>query len=421
MRTAKSLAAVAAAALSLAACGGVHVDQAKSGLSRDLAPQVPSADATELAAGNTAFAADLFKVVKDAKNSMVSPHSVSLALAMTWAGAKGETESAMAGALRFTLPQARLHAAFDQLDLALASRGQGAQGKDGKPFRLTINNAAWGQVGYSFEPAYLDTLAVSYGAGVNLLDFAAAPEPSRKTINDWVAEKTEDRIKDLLSEGSISEMTRLVLTNTVYFNASWLTKFEHERTAGSAFRLADGSAPSVPTMHGELEGGYADAADFTAAELPYDGGEVSMVVVLPKDGTTLEAFEAGLDGAKLQAIAAALKPESLQVSLPKFKFENKVSLRETLTALGMGVAFGDGADFTGIHQPDDLYISDVIHQTFVAVDEDGTEAAAATAVVLDGKAAPMGTEFKADRPFLFFIRDVQTGAVLFLGHVTDPR
>ncbi|HEY3451093.1 MAG TPA: serpin family protein [Myxococcales bacterium] len=412
---------LSAAVLALAGCGGgaVQVEQAKSDLTRNLSPSVPAADAAELSAGNAAFAADLFKAVRGSGNTMISPHSISLALAMTYAGAKGATESAMAGTLRFTLPQDRLHPAFDQLDLALSGRGQGATGKDGKPFRLAIANAAWGQKDYSFEAAYLDTLAVSYGAGLNLLDFRAEPEPSRQTINRWVEQKTENRIKDLLSEGVITSDTRLVLTNAVYFNASWETKFKKEQTRAAAFQLGAGGSVQVPTLSGELTGSHADTAEFTAAQLPYQGGEIAMVVVLPKAGS-LEAFEASLDGAKLQAIAAALSPAALRVELPKFKFGGKASLKDALTTLGMGVAFSDGADFSGIHQPSELTISDVIHQTFVAVDEDGTEAAAATAVVLDERAA-MGTEFKADRPFLFLIRDLQTGAILFLGHVTDPR
>ena len=405
----------------LAACGPgpVQVDQAKSDLSRQLQPQVPAADAAELAAGNTAFAADLFRVVRGSGNTMVSPHSISLALAMTWAGARGETETAMAGALRFTLPQDRLHPAFDQLDLALSSRGQGATGKDGKPFRLNIVNAAWGQKDYSFEKAYLDTLAVNYGAAMNLLDFRAEPEPSRQTINLWVEQETENRIKDLIPRDGVSGGTRLVLTNAVYFNASWQTKFKKERTRDAAFQLASAGPVQVPTMVGEVDGWHADTAEYTAAQLPYQGGEIAMVVVLPK-AATLEAFEATLDGAKLQSIAAALSPEAMQVQLPKFSFEGKSRLKDALTTLGMGVAFGDTADFSGIHQPSELSIAEVIHQTFVAVDEEGTEAAAATAVILDERTS-VATELKVDRPFLFFIRDLQTGAILFLGHVTDPR
>jgi serpin B len=397
------------------------VDQAASNLSRDLHPQVAQGDATALVAGNTAFAAELFKAVRAPGNVMVSPYSVSLALAMTWAGAAGDTASAMAQALRFELPPERLHPAFDELDLALASRGQGAQGKDGQPFRLTIANAAWGQKGFAFVPSYLDTLAVNYGAGVLLVDFEKATERARATINDWVAARTEDRIKELLGPGSVSALTRLVLTNAVYFNARWMRTFARAATGDAPFTLADGSQVNVPTMHdGEIAGGYAEAADWIAAELPYDGGETSMVLVLPRSGS-LDAFEATLDGARLVDIASKLQPSYLQISMPRFQFEYQAGLTEALTALGMGVAFTDLADFTGISAGGGLSISDVLHKTFVAVDEDGTEAAAATAVVVGTTAAPVAIEVKVDRPFLFFIRDVPTGTVLFLGHVTDPR
>jgi serpin B len=396
--------------------------QASSNLSRDLAPQVAPADAGALVAANTAFAAALFQAVRTPGNVMISPYGVSLALAMTWAGAAGDTASAMAQALRFELPPDRLHPAFDALDLALAARGQGAQGKDGQPFRLAIANAAWGQEGFDFVPAYLDTLAVDYGAGISLVDFAGAPESARAIINDWVAARTEDRVKDLLGPGSISPLTRLVLTNAVYFNARWMRTFQETATQDAPFMLADGSTVSVPTMHAaEIAGGYAETADWIAAELPYDGGETSMVVVLPRIGS-LDTFEAGLDGAALQDIAARLGPSSLKVSMPRFGFESRADLKQALTALGMGVAFSGQADFTGICAGGGLAISDVLHQTFVAVDEDGTEAAAATAVVVGATAAPAeSVEVKIDRPFLFFIRDVQTGTVLFLGHVTDPR
>jgi len=403
----------------LAACGGTNVKQAKSDLARVTAPNVSAADAEALVTGNTAFAADLFRVTRDEKNFMVSPHSVSLALAMTWAGARGETETAMASALRFGLGQAQLHPAFDQLDLALASRGQGSQGKDGKPFRLAINNAVWAQDQYGFEQAFLDTLAANYGAGVNLLDFAGAPEPSRTTINDWVSEKTEGKIKDLLAKGTITDLTRMVLTNTVYFNAAWSQKFDTNQTANGSFVLPAGASVSVPLMHGEVSGKLLETTELTAAELPYDGGEVSMVVVVPKG--PLEAFEATLDGPKLQAIGRGLQPETFQATLPRFKFEGKASLKDALSKLGMEIAFTDRADFTGLHTPSELSISDVIHQTFVAVDEAGTEAAAATAVILDTRGVAATKVFRADRPFLFFIRDVATGSVLFLGHVVDPR
>ncbi|MGC4122633.1 MAG: serpin family protein [Myxococcales bacterium] len=416
---------LAAALLALGACPGKPdptpwEKQARSELTRNTSPSVPAADAQALVEGNTAFAADLFKSTAKVENAMVSPHSVSLALAMTWAGAKGETETAIAEAMRFTLPQDRFHPAFDALDVALASRGQNAQGKDGKPFRLKIGNAAWGEETFDFVPAYLDTLAVNYGAGINLVDFVGQSEAARLTINDWVAQQTEDRIKDLLAPGSVDATTRLVLTNAVYFNAAWKTKFEANDTHAAAFHLADGSSKNVDTMNGEIGGRYGETADFIAAELPYDGDEIAMTLVMPKTGT-LASYEAGLDGQKIASIVAALHSETLLIHLPRFGFEWKTSLAQALSGLGMGIAFTEAADFSGIHAGGGLLISDVIHQTFVKVDEAGTEAAAATAVVVGTTSMPQGREVAFDRPFLFFVRDVPTGAVLFVGHVYDPK
>lgn len=424
MKTAFRSTLLAAALLALAACGGPTptpwADQAKSELTRNTSPNVPAADAQALVDGNTAFAADLFKATAKAENAMVSPHSVSLALAMTYAGAKGETEAAMAEALHFTLAQDKLHPAFDALDLALASRGQNAMGKDGKPFRLKVSNAAWGEKTFDFVPAYLDTLAVNYGAGINLVDFVHQAEDARLTINDWVAGQTEDRIKDLLAPGTVDGSTRLVLTNAVYFNAAWKTKFEANSTHKAAFHKADGSSVDVDTMYGEIGGRYAETADFVAAELPYDGDEIAMTLVMPKTGT-LADYEAGLDAAKVQGVVSALHGETLLINLPKFGFEWKTSLAQALSGMGMGIAFTDAADFSGIHAAGGLLISDVIHQTFVKVDEAGTEAAAATAVVVGTTSIPVGQPVSFDKPFLFMIRDVQTGAVLFVGHVYDPK
>ncbi|MBI5546587.1 MAG: serpin family protein [Deltaproteobacteria bacterium] len=431
MKSARLHRSLLASALAVvtAACGNSSSDKdaepvipeaARSQLARNTSPQVLPADAEALVAGNTAFGADLLKRVGGTENAMISPYSISLAIAMTWAGARTQTEQAIAQTMHFSLPQERLHPAINQLDLALAGRGQNAQGKDGKPFRLKIANAAWGERTFDFVPSYLDTLATSYGAGVNLMDVLQAAEAARVTINDWVAYQTEDRIQDLLPQGSVTSATRLVLTNAVYFNAAWKTKFEQNATRDAPFTLADGNPVSVSTMFGEVAGRYAEGADFIAAELPYDGSEVAMTLVMPK-AVSLAAFEAGLDGARLQAIVGALADESLLIQLPKFQFEGKASLAEALSALGMEVAFSDAADFSGIHAAGGLSISDVIHQTFVAVDEAGTEAAAATGVVVGTTSVPVGRQVQVDRPFLFLIRDVQTGAVLFLGHVYDPR
>ncbi len=424
-------AAAFAAATLLAACDPAAEKErtppefavAKSELPRAIAPSVPSADAAALTSGNQAFALELYKSLREpGKNLLTSPHSVSVALAMVWAGARGESESQIASALRFTLPQDRLHAAMNALDQALNSRGHGASGRDGEPFRLRVVNAAWGQSTYQFEQPYLDTLAVNYGAGLNLLDFAGEPEASRLTINDWVAFQTEDRILDLLPDGSITPLTRLVLTNAVYFNAAWAEPFDPANTADAPFTLLDGTRISVPTMNASEPLRFAEGAGYKAVELPYDGGELALVAIVPIGDFT--AFEDSLDGAGLSAVFAALAERDVELSMPRFRFEWDSSLAEALAALGMAAPFdASQADLSGINGGrEGLYISDVIHKAFIGVDEAGTEAAAATAVIVDGRGMPTTpVSMRLDRPFVFAIRDLQTGALVFLGRVVDPR
>jgi serpin B len=383
---------------------------------RILAPSVSDADREALADGNTAFALDLYgKLGGEPGNMFYSPHSVSSALAMTYAGARTETEAEMASALRFTLPQERLHPAFNALDLALESRGEVAEGQDGEGFQLNIANALWGQVGYPFLPSFLDVLAENYGAGMNLVDFGQTSE-AREIINGWVAERTEDRIKDLLPEGSISGATRLVLTNAIYFNAAWKFPFKEEDTAPGDFTLADGSTVSVPMMAGTAEVRYGEGDGYAALEMPYDGDELAMVLVLPSD---IEAFEEGLDGARLDGVLGSLEPRNVTIGLPKFKVESTYDLIPPLEALGMSAAFG-AADFSGIDGQGGLSISAVVHKAFVSVNEAGTEAAAATAVALDESGPPEPAAIRFDRPFFFIIRDNATSAILFVGRVADP-
>ncbi len=385
---------------------------------RVVEPSVTAADRRALAEGNTAFALDLYKEVGgEPGNLFYSPYSISTALAMTYAGARGETEQQMAAALRFTLPQERLHPAFNDLDLALASRGKGAAGQDGEGFRLNVANALWGQVGTSFEAPFLDVLAESYGAGMRVVDFVKEPGESREIINGWVAERTEDKIKDILPEGAITPDTRLVLTNAIYFNAAWELPFEEEQTAPSDFTLADGSTVSVPMMNNTAQTSYGEGDGYAALEMPYDGGELSMVLVLPSD---LAAFESGLDAARLEGVLGSLGTRSVSIAMPKFKIESNLGLVPPLEELGMPIAFSGDADFSGINGQGGLAISDVIHKAFVSVNEAGTEAAAATAVVIGETSAPEPASIRFDHPFLFFIRDNATSAILFVGRVADP-
>jgi len=378
-------------------------------------------DLAALVEGNNAFAFDLYSALKGEQgNLFYSPYSISQALAMTYAGARDTTEKEMAGTLHFTLPQHSLHPAFNSLDQQLKARGQGAKGKDGKGFRLNIVNAIWGQVGYSFLADYLDLLAQNYGAGLRTLDFRTAPESSRQIINKWVGDQTEQRIKDLIPVGAIEPFTRLVLTNAIYFNAAWANNFEKSMTQPAPFHLLEGQTVDVPMMRQTERLGYAAGDGYQAVSLPYDGRELEMVVLLPDAGMFAE-FEKSLDADKAGSIIKAIVPRQVALSMPRFKFESEFSLGKLLSSMGMPTAFSSQADFSGMTGNLELSISEVIHKAFVGVDEAGTEAAAATAVIMRATAMPTTPlEVTVDRPFIFLIRDIQTGSLIFVGRVINP-
>jgi serpin B len=426
MRVILRIAFIAIALLGLVSCGrpGDQVSaqqNVQSDKERVTSPQVADPDLSELVEGNGAFALDLYHALRGkGGNLFYSPYSISVALAMTYAGARGETEQQMADALHYTLPQDRLHPAFNALDLALASRGEGARGKDGEGFRLHIANAIWGQAGYTFLSEFLDVLAVNYGAGLRLVDFVAASEEARVTINDWVSEQTEGRIKDLIPSGAIDALTRLVLTNAIYFNAAWSVPFQEELTEDGPFYLLDGTEVTVPMMKQIESLGYAAGQGYQAVELPYDGYELSMVLLVPEAGE-FDAFEDALDVERVESILQNLAPTQVALSMPKFTIESSFSLVDALDALGMPDAFSEKADFSGMTGNRELFVSDVVHKAFVSVDEAGTEAAAATAVIMALTAAPAEPiRVTVDRPFIFAIRDIETGALLFVGRVIDP-
>jgi serpin B len=388
---------------------------------RETSPDVSQADLDLLIEGNSAFTFDLYQALKEQDgNLFYSPHSISVALAMTYAGARGETAEEMAATLEFLLEQDRLHPAFNWLDTGLAGRGEGAQGKDGEGFRLNIVNAIWGQKDYEFLSEFLDVLAENYGAGLRILDFINETEQSRITINDWVSDQTEDRIKDLIPEGVITALTRLVLTNAIYFNAAWAYPFDDKVTTNGPFYLLDGGQVTVPMMRQTEAFGYTDGEGYQAVEVLYDGEELSMVIMLPDDGQ-FEVFEEGLQADKASDIIGSLQLTEVALTMPQFEFDSEFSLKDTLADMGMPVAFSDAADFSGMTGSPELFIADVIHKAFVAVDEAGTEAAAATAVPMELTAMPdPPVEVALDRPFIFLIRDIETGAILFVGRVVNP-
>ena len=378
---------------------------------------------TDLAHGNNALAFGLYQELREEDgNLFYSPYSISLALAMTYAGARGETERQISNTLHFILPQDKLHPAFNALDLQLASRGEGSSGKDGKGFRLNIANAIWGQQGYDFLQDFLDKLAENYGAGMKIANFNEAPENSRFAINDWVAHQTEDKIKDLIPSGAIDNYTRLVLTNAIYFNAAWLYPFDEKATAEGDYHLLNGSSIKVPMMRQAESFGYAKGTGYQAVELLYDGSEISMAILLPDKGN-FEPFENTLNAELVSQISEDLSHEHVELTMPSFEFEAQFKLAATLQKIGMTDAFDPQlADFSGMDGTKELFISDAFHKAFVLVDEKGTEAAAATAGVVGIISVPPPPIVVAvDRPFIFLIRDIATNTTLFVGRVMDPR
>jgi len=395
-------------------------DIASSPLDRDTDPDISAGDVAALVDGNTAFAFDLLhELTADDGNLFFSPFSISAALAMAYAGASGDTETQMANTLGFDLDQDVLHSAFNSLDLELNSRGDVQPPFEGEGFDLAVVNAAWGQRGYTFLRKYLDVLAVNYGAGLRLLDFKGDPDGSRETINDWVSQQTNDRILDLLPPGSIGPATRLVLTNAVYFNAPWRHPFDPDRTRTGAFEPLHGNTAYVPMMRQQVHVNYAAWDGGQAVELPYNGNTLSMVLLVPDQGT-FETFEALFDAAQYESIISGLESQPVTLQIPRFEASYDASLVDPLSALGMTEPFVAGAaDFSGIDGTHDLFISDVVHKAWVSVDEAGTEAAAAAAVIMPTGGAGAPVTLTVDRPFLLVIRDIPTNTILFLGRIVE--
>ncbi|MGB0386002.1 MAG: serpin family protein [Ardenticatenaceae bacterium] len=388
-----------------------------------LTGRASESELAELASGNSAFAFELYQQLRNENeegNLFYSPYSISLALAMTYAGAAGDTAQQMADTLHYSLPQAPLHPAFNALDTTLSSYGE-AEAEEENRFQLNIANRIWGQAGYGFLPTYLDTLAENYGAGLQTLDFANHTEEARQTINEWVSEQTEEKIQDLIPSGLLDPTVRLVLTNAIYFNGKWVQPFEKDATHDDQFTLLDGSTVTVPMMSQTGFFGYAQADGYQAVALPYRGADMAMLVLLPQAGR-FDEIEAAFSSDNLTTISDQLTPQNVRLFVPKFTFESKFNLSDTLAKMGMPVAFSDQADFSGMTGNRDLLISNVLHKAFVAVDEAGTEAAAATSVGMTLSSAPVDPALmRLDRPFLFLIRDNRTGTILFVGRVLNPE
>jgi serpin B len=409
---------------------GVQLVAAK--VQREVAPTVPQADLAELAAGNNDFAFELYGAISGGEENLVfSPYSISKALAMTYAGARGETARQMAQTLGFTLPQERLHPAFNALDRALASRGRapvaGASGQQTErpEFELNIANALWGQRGWRFLPEFLDTLARNYGAVMLLLDIQNDPGAAVKIINQWASERTHGRIPQVLD--SLTGGEKLILTNAVYFNANWDQPFPVASTMQEDFHPLDGSSVRADMMHQTREFQYGAGDGYQAIELPYVGGKVAMRVILPESGRFRE-IEQRLSSALLGDVQSRLAGQNVDLSMPKFGFATPaISLKNRLASLGMVDAFACDRpgvpDFSGMDGSHELCVGDVLHKAFIDVNETRTEAAAVTAMVVIVEAHAPGPEpvkVRIDRPFLFLIQDRATGSILFLGRVMNP-
>jgi serpin B len=380
----------------------------------------------ELVEGNTKFALDIFGVLsadETEDNLFFSPYSISTALGMTWAGARGNTESQMADVLHFTLPQSGTHDAFASLQEKLSEeyRSSLVYG-EGDPLTLEVANALWVEETYPLLDEYMDLVESKYGAVATNLDFRMDPEGSRETINDWVAEKTRDRILDLIPPGVITRLTRVVLTNAVYFKGSWLYEFDEGMTADGEFTTLGGDVVEVPMMRQIEDFAYGELMGCRAISLSYCDNMSSMLIMMP-EGDILE-FERNLDGETLDAVALGLSRHKVDLTMPRFEFTSSFGLAEVLASMGMPDAFESAvADFSGFIGRPELFISAVIHKAFVKVDETGTEAAAATAVVMHVESAEMPeipVELVLDRPFLFVVRDELTGTILFMGRVANP-
>lgn len=378
------------------------------------------ADAASAGAAINAFGLDLYReIAAGTTNAVFSPASIALALGMARAGARGETAAEMDAVLRALASDE--HAGWlNALDQALASRSGTFEdlGGNALPVALRIANAPFAQRGMPLEPAYLEALAARYGAGLRLVDYVADTEGARKLINGWVADQTERRIPELLVPGVLTPDSRLTLVNAIYLKAPWLEPFAVEATEPGTFTRADGSTVQVPLMAASAVMRHARGTGWQAVEIPYIGGSLAMTVIVPDD---LAAFEGSFTTDQLASITGGLAETQVTLTFPRFSIETKAQLADVLAALGMPSAFADGADFSGITTAEQLVISDVIHQANIDVDEKGTEAAAATAVVMRATGMPVEpVTVRVDRPFLFALRDVPTGAVLFLGRVGDP-
>ncbi|MFO7903947.1 MAG: serpin family protein [Pirellulaceae bacterium] len=371
-----------------------------------------------VARSNNEFALDLYGQLRatDTGNLFFSPASISTALAMTYAGAEGETEQEMAETLNFDLPEDQVHSAFASLMSLLGAPPD-------ESYELRVANRLWGQEDYGFLPAYLETTRENYGAELAQVDFVNKTGQVRKEINAWIEEQTNNKIKDLLPPGSVDRLTRLVLTNAVYFKGKWEHEFDKEATRDAPFTVSPDEQVEVPLMFQKRKFKYGETAELQLLEMGYQGQDLSMLLLLPKKVDDLAAIEEKLSGENLEKWSAGMRKKEVRTYIPRFELTEEFQLNSMLSALGMPSAFEPGrADFSGMNGKKDLYITAALHKAFVDVNEEGTEAAGATGIVMGITSMPTEpTVFRADHPFIFLIRHDPTGSILFMGRVTNPR
>lgn len=401
--------------------GGGSGDYVASQVDRQMDPQVPPGQIEALINGNTQFAVGVYHQIREGQENLIfSPISLSLALSMAMAGAESQTETEMLTALQFPLPEMEVHPAFNGALLAVeASQNEG----DHEGFQLNLANALWTQADLSVQPDFLDTLALNYGAGLYQVDFKSNPDAARRTINRWVARETHDHIDNILGPGSVDPQTRLVLANAIYFKAVWDETFDKAATAKEPFTRLDGKEVSVDMMKiWDEPYAYHQGGNYQAVTVDYLNPDFSMVILVPDPGA-FTTVEDQLSAEFINAMLNDLDYQDLNLQMPKFGFDTQFEVTPILEQLGMSAAFQrNGADFSGITDEEPLFISSVAHMATISVDEEGTEAAAATTIMFGLGAAPPGEPITLiiDRPFIFFIVHEPTQSLLFMGRVLEP-
>jgi len=409
----------------LCGCQSANSQPPQSNKTRDINPSVSIEELDSQVDGNSMFAFDLYKRLKDEKsNIFFSPYSISITLAMIYDGARSNTKKQMADVLHFLQLKQNLDKAFNKIDLSLQAQVAEAKKSKESDLELDIANSIWAQKSEKWRLSFLNALKVNYGSVIYNVDFINETEKCRTAINQWVEDKTNDKIKELINPGILDQATHMVLVNAIYFYGQWQKEFEKDATRDDDFTLLDGSKVKAPLMHQTEELYYMKDDLFQAVKMYYKDSDFSMIVLLP-DVDKFTELESKLHSALIESVIEKLESKNVILTFPKVKMDAQFEFSKTLAAMGMPDAFSGIADFSGMGGPEGLFISSVIHKAYVEIDEKGTEAAAATegsmwlGSVSQEEIEPV--EFKADHPFIFLIRDDQTGSILFLGRVLNPK